>query len=82
MIEHYTVAASLGQTGLNHKIEALRAEKFNIVDVSFGEINQAGSLSTPYAANYLKTEPGWIISVENGVKPFRSIITGEMVTEM
>ena len=67
---------------LKYDINVLKEQGLEIVEVRAGEIPQAGSLSSPFAANYGRVESGWIIRAENHVNPFRSVITGQMVTEM
>lgn len=59
--EKWVVSLKNGMQGLRHKIASIEAEGPVVVKVERGEIPQAGSLSTPYAANYMKTEPGWYI---------------------
>lgn len=48
---------------LAHKLDILRDEGYRIIDVSKGQIKQWGS-DIPTAANYGRTEPGYIITVE------------------
>ena len=70
MIEHYSVPKELGESQLAYKVAALEAEKKKIIRIVEDAPIHGGR------------ETGWDIQVENGVKPYRSIITGEMVTEM
>lgn len=64
MTETFVVSKSLGDAGLAYKITAIEDEGYQVKSVTLGEIPQAGSLSTPYARNYGKTEPGWVIRAE------------------
>ena len=71
MIEHYSVPKSLGESQLAYKVCAIESDGRNKVvrileDVP---INNGSDI-------------GWDIQVENGLKPFKDIMTDEMVTEM
>lgn len=70
MIEHYSVPKELGESQLAYKVAAIEAGGQKIVRILDDVPIRDGK------------EIGWDIQVENGVKPYRSIITGEMVTEM
>ena len=79
MIVRYTVPKSSGKSQLEYKKRALTQGGQQIVRVYEDDIAQAGSTSSPNARNYGKTEPGWVIEVEDGREPYRSVMTGQMV---
>lgn len=70
MIEHYSVPKSLGESQLAYKVCAIEAEGKKIVRIVDNVPIRGGR------------EIGWDIQVENGVEPYKSIMTGEMITEM
>ena len=71
VIEHYSVPKRLGESQLAYKVCAIEADgRKRIVRILEDvPINEGKDI-------------GWDIQVENGVKPYKSPITGEMVTEM
>lgn len=55
-----------GWEGAQRKAQMLEAEYgYRVLSVEHCLINQAGSLSTPYAKNYGKKEMGYKITVDN-----------------
>ena len=71
MVEHYSVPKSLGEKHLAYKKAAIEADgRLKVVRI------------IPDQPIFGGTDIGWDIQVENGVKPYRSIITGQMVYEM
>ena len=70
MIEHFSVPRSLGEKHLEYKKAKIVAEGLTIVKV------------IPNQPIFGGEDIGWDIQAENGVEPFRSVITGELVNEM
>lgn len=70
MIEHYSVPKDLGESQLAYKVAAIEAEGLTIVRIVEDVPIHDGR------------EIGWDIQVQNGAKPYHSIMTGEMVTKM
>ena len=70
MIEHYSVPKELGESHLAYKVCAIEAEGKTIVRILEDVPIHGGK------------EIGWDIQVENGVEPYKSIITNKKVTEM
>lgn len=63
MFETYYSIEENGIEGLLHKIDILKEEGYEILDVHHGRIKQWGS-DIPTARNFGLTEPGWIILVK------------------
>ncbi len=65
MIERYLSCEENGAEGARRKAWFLNREcKYNILSIEHTMVPQAGSRSTPYAANYMKNELGYRITVD------------------
>ncbi|MBO4812554.1 hypothetical protein J5491_00145 [Candidatus Saccharibacteria bacterium] len=62
----------LGFEGAKKKAAMLQENGYKIIEITHGMNYQAGALSTPYAENYGKKEPGWRIVVDDGRPHYES----------
>ncbi|MBQ7201981.1 hypothetical protein IJS18_01145 [Candidatus Saccharibacteria bacterium] len=75
MIDTYLSSEENGAEGARTKAWWLNKEcGYNILSIEHTLVPQAGSLATPYAPNYRKTELGYRITVETLPTLFSTLI--------